>query len=114
MDVLLAPVFQSFLEIRQKCLDNGGFVVGPIGVTTAEELFAFAVKEGVRDKESPHRFAFDPWLAGAVYESHVEEGNGAFRYVGLIDEIEINKRRPPISLPEDETRRRDARGGEVR
>jgi len=90
MDVLLAPVFESFLDLRKPCLDNGGFVVGPMGMTTAEELFGFAIEAGTRDTEVPHRFTFDPWLAGAVYESHVSEGTGAFRYMGLIDEIEIN------------------------
>lgn len=90
MDVLLAPVFESFLAVRKPCLDNGGFVVGPMGMGTAEELFEFALVAGKRDKAVPHRFTFDPWLAGAVYESHVSMGDGAFRYMGLIDEIEIN------------------------
>lgn len=90
MDVLLAPVFESFLAVRERCLAAGGFVVGPMGVGTAGALFEFALEAGVPDKDLPHRFAFDPWLAGAIYESHVSEGEGAFRYVGLIDEIEIN------------------------
>jgi hypothetical protein len=90
MDVVLAPVYEYFLEYRTQCLGKGGFVVGPMGVTTAEDLFDFAVEVGIRDKEVPHRFTFDPWLAGAVYESHVTDGSGAFRYIGLVDEIEIN------------------------
>ena len=90
MDLLLAPVFEDFLNIRMACLDNGGFVVGPMGMTTAEELFDFAIEAGSRDKEVPHRFSFDPWLPGAIYESHVSDGSGAFRFMGLIDEIEIN------------------------
>ena len=100
MDVLLAPVYESFLRVRRQCLDAGGFVVGPMGVATAESLFEYAIEEGRRDTDSPHRFAFDPWLAGAVYESHVEEGTGAFRYMGLIDEIEINSDGHAYRFPE--------------
>jgi len=90
MDVLLAPVFEDFLNIRKPCLDSGGFVVGPTGTMTAEALFDFAIEAGKCDKERPYRFTFEPWLAGAVYESHVSVGTGAFRFMGLIDEIEIN------------------------
>ena len=89
-DVLLAPVIESFLDIRKPGLDSGGFVVGSMGMTTAEELSEFAIDAGTRDKEMPHRFSFDPWLAGAIYDSHVSDGSGAFWYMGLIDEIEIN------------------------
>ena len=90
MDILLAPVFESFLAVRKECLAAGGFVVGPMGAGTAGTLFEFAMEACTPDKEVPGRFRFEPWLAGAVYESHVSTGEGAFRYLGLIDEIEIN------------------------
>jgi hypothetical protein len=90
MDVLLAPVYESFLAVHKSCLECGGFVVGPIGVSTAENLFTFACEAGRRDEDAPCRFNFAPWLPGIVYESHVESGEGGFRYMGLIDQIEIN------------------------
>lgn len=90
MDALLAPVYESFLAVRKPCLKCGGFVVGPMGIMTTEDLFEFACEAGIRDKEFPYRFTFSPMLPGVVYESHVEDGVGGFRYMGLIDEIEIN------------------------
>ena len=99
MDVLLAPVFESFLAVRDKCLAYGGFVVGPIGTMTAENLFEYSVENGARDTEFPHRFSFDPWLASVIYETHVKEGPGGFRYLGLIDEIEINADIQPYRFP---------------
>lgn len=91
MDVLLAPVFESFLREREACLGHGGFVVGPIGVVTATDLFEECVSRGTRDPTVRSRFTFAPMLPGIVYESHVSTGVGGYRYVGLIDEIEINE-----------------------
>lgn len=90
MDVLLAPVFESFLREREACLAHGGFVVGPIGVTTATDLFEECVQRGLRDPAVRSRFTFAPMLPGIVYESHVAAGAGGYRFIGLIDEIEIN------------------------
>src|SRR5687768_11580524 len=99
MDVLLAPVYEDFLVILKQCLGEGGFVVGPMGESTAGTLFDYAHKYGRKDKDFPHRFAFEPWLSGVVYESHVSTGAGAFRYMGLIDEIEINAHHTPYRFP---------------
>lgn len=93
MDVLIAPVYASFLEERDECLGNGGFVVGPVGDFTAEHLFVGAVERGQRDPGQPGRFAFAPMLPCVIYESHSSIGDGGFRYVGLVDEIETHDRR---------------------
>jgi hypothetical protein len=90
MDVLLAPVYESFLHERDACLKHGGFVVGPIGAATATDLFEECVARGTRDPASRARFVFAPMLPGIIYESHVAGGAGGYRFVGLIDEIEIN------------------------
>ncbi len=92
MDVLLAPVYQSFLETLDDYLGHGkGFVVGPVGTTTATDLFMQCAERGKRDPSGAARFSFRPLLPGIVYESHVAVGTGGYRYVGLIDEIEINE-----------------------
>lgn len=90
MDVLLAPVYESFLRERHACLRAGGFVVGPIGVVTATGLFEECVSRATRSPVSPNRFAFSPLLPGIIYESHTAIGTGGYRFIGLIDEIEIN------------------------
>lgn len=90
MDMLLAPVFQDFLGVRPQCLAEGGFVVGPMGPFTMIRLLEYAKECGRADPTTPDRFEFDPWLPGVVYESHAT-GGGGYRYVGLIDEIEINR-----------------------
>src|SRR5437762_3331621 len=99
MDVLLAPVYQTFLAIRNQCLAHGGFVVGPIGAMTAEHLFNYSIENGVSDPEFRHRFSFDPPLASVIYESHVHGGLGGFRYFGLIDEIQLNADNQPYRFP---------------
>lgn len=99
--MLLAPVYESFLKVRTQCLSAGGFVVGPIGETTAGQLFDYATKHGERSKDFTSRFAFNPMLPGAVYESHVSAGNkGGFHFIGLIDEIEINENHQPYRFRE--------------
>lgn len=96
MDVLLAPVYASFLAVADECFrasaateHGAGFVVGPIGEFTAEKLWDGSRKRGLASPAHPHRFAFKPMLPCLVYESHTD-AIGTFRFAALVDEIEIN------------------------
>lgn len=96
MDVLLAPVYASFLAVADECFrasdateHGAGFVVGPIGDFSAEKLWDGSRTRGVASPAHPHRFAFKPMLPCLVYESHTD-AIGTFRFAALVDEIEIN------------------------
>lgn len=90
MDVLFAPVFESFLAERHQCFAHGGFVVGPMGADTAADLFEECCQRGERKPPDAARFVFSPMLAAVVYECRCAAGGGGYRYLGLVDEIEIN------------------------
>src|SRR4051812_12154895 len=98
MDMLLAPVYEDFLAIKDKCLGHGGFVVGPMGTSSTIKLLEYIKSAGTKtpNREFEERYLFDPPLAGVIYESHrTSDLSGGYAYVGIVDEIINNRHNQP-------------------